>query len=282
MLAFFYWNCKVVRMKARFTNRVIPFSLISLAVAFLLIGSGGAFTFAQDANAPAIAIFVSQYPTNDSLLPGKGPASTWKGLPRVWAQRHAQWMKTAEQDQGAVVFLGDSITQGWNSLARDFPNLKTANRGIGGDTTRGVLYRLNADVLALKPKAVVLLIGTNDIGNGADPDDVADNIINILQAMQKFNPDMPVIVCKVMPRSNGGQHPAEKIEKLNALVENFVKTQPNFHECDTWSIYADANGDCPKDEFPDLLHPNAMGYAKWTAALSPIFNKLNLDAQKSE
>ena len=82
---------------------------------------------------------VSQYPTDFNSLPGKGPATLWKGLPAVWAQREAQFAQTAPQENGAVVFLGDSITQGWTSLARDFPGFKTANRGIGGDTTRGIL-----------------------------------------------------------------------------------------------------------------------------------------------
>src|SRR6202044_242689 len=71
---------------------------------------------------------VSQYPTNAALLPGVGPTNYWVGLPAVWAQRHTQWAKTALGDHGAVVFLGDSITQGWNSLAKDFPNIKVANR----------------------------------------------------------------------------------------------------------------------------------------------------------
>lgn len=268
-------------MKTGFSSRAIFFHLASLAVAFLLIAGGGTFILAQNTSAPAVATDVSQYPTNAALLPGKGPAQDWAGFPKVWAQRHAQWMKTAEQDRGAVVFLGDSITQGWNSLAQDFPTLKVANRGIGGDTTRGVLYRLEADVLDLKPAAVVLLIGTNDIGLGAKPEDIADNIKVLLAAMKKSNPNMPVIVCKVMPSSEKQHRPADKIEKLNALVDDIVKSDPQFIRCDTWSIYADENGDSPKDEFPDLLHPNAIGYAKWTAALKPIFSKLNLEAAKS-
>ncbi|HVU07659.1 MAG TPA: GDSL-type esterase/lipase family protein [Verrucomicrobiae bacterium] len=220
---------------------------------------------------------VSHYPQDPAALPGKGPATAWSGLPKVWAQRHAQWAKTAEQDKGAVVFLGDSITQGWNSLARDFPDLKTANRGIGGDTTRGVLYRLDADVIALKPKAVVLLIGTNDIGNGADADDVAANIEMILLALQKSNPKMPIVVCRVMPRGDQNGRFVGKIEQLNSMIDDFVKNRPGFAECDTWSIFADANGGCQKEDFhPDLLHINAAGYAKWTAALQPIFAKLNL------
>ena len=155
------------------------------------------------------------------------------------------------------------------------------NRGIGGDTTRGVLYRLNADVLTLKPTAVVLLIGINDIGlNGGKPEDVADNIKAILQDLKQFNPRMPVIVCKVMPSSNKQHRPTAKIEQLNALVDEIVKSDPHFIRCDTWSIYADANGECKKDEFPDLLHPNAIGYAKWANALKPIFARLNLRAAK--
>ena len=258
---------------------ILPFALL------LLAGSGTMGVLAQDTNAvifpETVSADVSQYPTNDALLPGKGPAATWKDFPRLWAKRHAEWAKTADKDKGAVVFLGDSITQGWNSLVNAFPNIHVANRGIGGDTTRGILYRLKADVLDLKPKAIVLLIGTNDIGYGATPEDVVDNIKAILQNIRKYNPNMPIIVCKVMPRSDRNLHVEGKIQQLNSLLEAYVKGQSNMAICDTWSIYADANGDCSKDIFPDLLHPNAAGYAKWTAQLNPIFAKLNLGTEKN-
>lgn len=211
-------------------------------------------------------------------MPGKGPSATWSGLPRVWAERHAEWARTAEKDKGAVVFLGDSITQGWNSLARDFPDLHVANRGIGGDTTRGVLYRLKADVLSLKPKAVVLLIGTNDLGNGANPDDVADNIEAIILELRESNPDMPIIVCRVMLRSDQSLRFVNNIEKLNKTIDGLAKDQPNIIECDTWSIFAEPNGGCqPEDFHTDLLHPDQKGYEKWAAALKPIFAKLDLE-----
>ena len=224
---------------------------------------------------------VSHYPADAATeLPGKGPLQTWTDYTNIWAERHAAWRRDTNNETGAVVFLGDSITQGWNSLARTFPDIKVVNRGIGGDTTRGVLYRLNADVLTLKPTAVVLLIGINDIGLNADPQDVADNIKAILQDLKQFNPRMPVIVCKVMPSSEKQHRPTAKIEQLNALVDEIVKSDPHFILCDTWSIYADANGECKKDEFPDWLHPNAIGYAKWANALKPIFARLNLRAAK--
>ena len=248
----------------------IPASLRAIALTIGLAFTGGHVLFAQ-------IMDVSQYPTNSALLPGKGSAAIWSGLPKVWAQRHAQWAKTAGQDHDGVVFLGDSITQGWNSLGQDFPNLKTVNRGIGGDTTRGVLYRLDADVLSLEPKVVVLLIGTNDIGNGgADPSDVADNIKSIIKAIHHKYPHIPIIVCEVMPSSETKQRPADKIEKLNQLIKKDVRWSSHTYLCDTWTIFADANGDAPQNIFPDLLHPNAAGYAKWTAALKPIFTKLNI------
>jgi lysophospholipase L1-like esterase len=83
-----------------------------------------------------------------------------------------------------------------------------------------------------------------------------------------------------MPSSTKQYRPADKIEQLNALVDEIVKANPQCIRCDTWSIYAGPDGDCQKDEFPDLLHPNAIGYAKWTDALKPIFAKLNLGAEK--
>jgi lysophospholipase L1-like esterase len=262
-------------MKSTFKISSARILFVCLSAFLLLTATGSNTSFAQTTT--NVVADVSQYPKDPSVLPGKGPAATWTGLPKIWAQRHAEWARTASQDRGAVVFLGDSITQGWNSLAQDFPDLHVANRGIGGDTTRGVLYRLNADVLALKPRAVVLLIGTNDIGNGANPDDVADNIGAIVQALRKFNPDLPIIVCRVMPRSDQNQRFVNNIEKLNALIDGFVKTQPGVVECDTWSILAAPNGGCLPENFRiDLLHLNMNGYEKWEAALKPIFAKLDL------
>ena len=88
---------------------------------------------------------------------------------RLWATR-------VQQDQHALVFLGDSITDCWgDDLGGSFPGVKVANRGIGGDTTRGVLIRLQEDVLSLHPAGVVLLIGTNDLADGAAPEVITGN-----------------------------------------------------------------------------------------------------------
>ena len=263
------------------------FPAVQLA-AVLLLGGAGAFpSFAQTAAAPREAGTndVSVFPGLDKL-PGKPPPHVGNGLAGMWRRAHQQWQRTAASDVGAVVFLGDSITQGWNSLSNDFPNLHVANRGIGGDITSGVLYRLDADVLSLNPAAIVLLIGTNDAGDDAEAEDVANNTKLILQAIKKFNPNLKVVVCKIMPRGEvspqGAPPPlAAKIQKINSLVEDYVKSEPQFAICDTWSAYADANGAASVLNFQDdLLHLNPTGYTVWKAALDPVLTRMHIAAPK--
>jgi len=259
--------------------RRILMPLAASCAALLLAGAGAAPAFSQTSNsaapASAGATDVSQFPSLDKL-PGKVPPTVWNGLARSWSGAHARWKATASNDVGSVVFLGDSITDGWHTLAADFPKLKVANRGIGGDITSGVLYRLKADVLSLNPVAVVLLIGTNDAGDGASGEDIAGNIQLILTAINSYNPNIKVIVCKVMPR--GESNLSAKIQKANSLVEQFVKGRPNFAMCDTWGIYADEQGNPnPQDFNTDRLHLNAAGYAAWKKALDPVLAGLKLE-----
>lgn len=213
----------------------------------------------------------------DEMLPGKGPAQSGDWFDQVWSERRAEFRRGQETDKGAVVFLGDSITRGWGDLSHHFPDYQCANRGISGDTTRGILFRLNEDVLDLEPAAIVLLIGTNDIGIGADPADVADNIKAILAAIRRRDESLPVVVCKVMPRADGVPNAASSIEELNRRVTPLVEADSNCIPCDTWSIFGD-DGTATREEFPDLLHLNEAGYGHWKAALLPILAELKLPA----
>lgn len=216
----------------------------------------------------------AQPPSNQ--FPGAGTVQSGTWFRSLWLSRRTQWSKDVARDEGAVVFFGDSITQGWGSLATDFPQLKVANRGISGDTTRGLRYRLVEDVLALHPKAVHMLIGTNDLDQGTEPEVVLANMKAIIGELHTANPAMPVILSKVMPRgAKPGLFP-EKIKVLNGLYEDAFKSDPLVTFCDTWSLFDDGTGQCKVEEFPDRLHPNAIGYTKWKAALDPIFAKLKL------
>lgn len=239
-----------------------------------------ALTMAPPAHAqvqvpPAAAPYA--IPDNDDGLTGVGPLRRYTWFRKLWQERRTRWAGEREQDRGAVVFLGDSITQGWNErLATAFPGMRIANRGISGDTTRGVLLRLQEDVLTLQPKAVVLLIGTNDLEEGARPDVVEQNVRSILSALRNHDPRMPVVLCQVFPSSVKMKRPSPLIKEVNARLLALVKHDPQVIPVDTYALWADAEGDAPIEEFPDLLHLNDAGYARWAAALRPTFETLGL------
>ena len=208
-------------------------------------------------------------------LPGEGALRRYAGYVNTWIRLRTQWSTQIKQDQGAVVFLGDSITQGWGPTFRGhFDGIKLANRGIGGDTTRGMLIRLEQDVLALNPKAVVILMGTNDIEIGLEPELIARNFTKIIKALQQHNPTMPIILCRMFPSSAVKKRPTEKIQKVNQLYENVVRNDSQITVVDTFTLFDDGSGNALPLYFPDLLHLNTAGYSKWASALNPIMATL--------
>jgi lysophospholipase L1-like esterase len=209
-------------------------------------------------------------PATDDGLPGAGPIRRYEWFQKLWLERRTNWAARVTQDQGALVFLGDSITQGWtDTMGGLFPGVKVANRGISGDTTRGVLIRLKEDVLSLNPKGVVLLIGTNDLEEQAEPETIAANLKLIIAALKQHNAAMPVILCNVFPSSATKKRPAAKIRAINQLYLAGLANEPQVTVVDTYALFANTLGDANPDEFPDLLHPNGAGYARWERALRP-------------
>ena len=238
--------------------KLAPISLLLLAAT--LISSDLAFAASKFA-----------IPATDEGLAGEGPIRRYGWFQNLWERKRSDWAKKVEQDQGALVFLGDSITQGWGeNMGNSFPGVKVANRGISGDTTRGVLIRMKGDVLDLNPKGVVILIGTNDLEEKASPEVIAGNLKLIIAKLKKHNSKMPIILCHTFPSSASKRRPADQIKKINQLYFAAVKGDPQVTVLDTWLLFADAKGDAKKLEFPDLLHPNKLGYAKWAAALRPL------------
>ncbi|MFN8096538.1 MAG: GDSL-type esterase/lipase family protein [Vicinamibacteria bacterium] len=235
------------------------------------------------AQAPAAAPSRFAIPATDDGLPGTGPIRRYPWFSQLWEQRRSEWAQTAAQDRHAVVFLGDSITQGWGGgLGAAFPGVKVANRGISGDTTRGVLIRLEEDVLALDPAAIVVLIGTNDLEEGATPEIATANLKLVLAAIEKHDPKTPIVLCQVFPSSATMKRPADRIKAMNALYLGTVKGDPRVTYLETWPLFANEQGDAKKEEFPDLLHPNEVGYAKWAAALRPVLATLGLSEAEAD
>lgn len=211
-----------------------------------------------------------QIPDTDDGLPGKGTIRRYDWFRNLWRKKRTQWHKETAQDQGAVVFFGDSITQGWGpNMGGSFGQTKVANRGISGDTTRGMLLRIEDDVLAVNPSGVVMLMGTNDLEERDSAEDIASNVKAIIQRLTKHNAELPIFLCKVFPSSASMRRSAKDIQKINTLCTSAVADIPQVTVLDTWSIFANEQGDAKKEEFPDLLHPNKAGYAKWAEVLRP-------------
>lgn len=216
-------------------------------------------------------------PESDEGLAGAGPIRRYDWFRGLWQSRRAVWEAVRDGDRGAVVFLGDSITQG---AGDDFlgllPGLRLANRGISGDTTRGMLLRLQRDVLSLRPAAVVLLLGTNDLEEGATPEVIAGNLKLIVEAIHRECPETPIVLNLVFPSSAGKKRPAEAIRQINQLYAKSVRGDSLVTVLDTWSLFANSEGDAKAEEMPDLLHPNEAGYRKWAGALRPVLATLGM------
>lgn len=204
--------------------------------------------------------------------PGVGPFNTvlpWY-LPNLKG-RLATFEKDKTKDQGAVVFLGDSITAKWN-LAEAFPDLKVANRGISGDTTRGMFCRIQDNVLNVHPKAIVFMGGINDFTQQprGTPQIIAANVRSILEQIRTSNPNTPVLVCEILPSHVAT---AETLHATNAAVDKVIGDFPNAHRVKTYEAFLNADGTQNKALFLDGTHPNPEGYVVWQNILKPELAK---------
>jgi lysophospholipase L1-like esterase len=152
--------------------------------------------------------------------------------------RHKEFLKRIEESNGAgdVIFLGDSITHGWEgqkAWQEHFGSFKPVNLGIGGDQTGHVLWRITEghELDQLKPKAAVIMIGTNNIG-GHTAQQIAGGIKAIVEELKRQKPDIKVLVLGVFPRGNAGdaERTVEQIaEGIKPINEELKKDKPDVH-----------------------------------------------------
>jgi lysophospholipase L1-like esterase len=203
----------------------------------------------------------------------KGRMDDWPQLARYQAA-NAQLAPPIDRE-ARVVFLGDSITDVWVNpkFGGFFPGKPYVDRGISAQTTPQMVLRMRADVLALKPKAMVLLAGTNDIAGNTGPMTLAqiqDNVMTICELATLH--DVKVILASVLPTSNyhfkgtdpklaqTGRRPLETIRALNTWLKEYAG-QHNHVYLDYYTPMLDASGMLKAEFSEDDLHPNAAGYA---------------------
>lgn len=159
-----------------------------------------------------------------------------------------------------VVFLGDSITEYglWNEW---FPALSVANRGIGGDTSSGVLARMGTAIGT--QRLVSLLIGTNDLAAGRTPEAIAATVAAIVGAVTQTAPASSILINSVMPRARSYR---DRVVELNGLLSSLAAAQGAAF-LDLWPILSDGDGAIRAEYSFDRLHLTGAGYAAWVGAL---------------
>lgn len=186
----------------------------------------------------------------------------WANLKKYKAQNE----KIQETyDYPDVVFMGNSITEGWvNAQPEFFKNNNYAGRGISGQTTPQMLIRFIPDVVRLKPKAVVILAGTNDIAGNTGFSSV-EMITNNIQAMAQLAEvnDIKVVLASILPVYDypwrPGLKPVEKIAEINTWIKKFAQ-ENQYTYLDLFNALKDEKGGLPERYSEDGVHPNPEGY----------------------
>lgn len=216
-----------------------------------------------------VSFLVATQTSNSAVVPVPRP-DDW------WQKRHADLLVRAKQGDCELAFIGDSITHGWGgeSWEKNFGKYKPMNLGFSGDRTQHVIWRLqNGELTGVKPKVVVMMIGTNNIG-GNSPEQITEGVSSIIDWLHANQRQAKVVLHAIFPRSpNPDNWARRRVEATNRLLELLAQQKG--------AIYLDINAKF-LDEYsvlsptimPDYLHPNAEGYKIWGEALMPTLKKL--------
>jgi lysophospholipase L1-like esterase len=228
---------------------------------------------------PLAVLLDQDVPKHVATIPAPQAGQPW------WDERHRA--KVSETKRGGIdiAFIGDSITQGWDDTGklawdRDFAPLRSANFGFSGDRTEHVLWRLeNGEVLGLKLKAIVIMLGTNNLGHGvSNPDQTADGIRAIVQKLKKGCPEAKILLLGIFPR---GLTPNDSMREA---VVQATERYRGLHDgervffSDLARHFVRIDGTLRTTLMPDLLHLTRDGYEIWAKALLPELKSLTVKA----
>jgi len=221
--------------------------------------------------ASALAFDDPPKPANSAIAPEPRTGS--------WTKQHEGFLEQARKGDVGVLFLGDSITAGWKGAGKEvwdrhYAPRKAANFGIGGDRTQHVLWRLdNGEVDPIKPKVVVLMIGTNNLGANND-DQIVEGITTVVSKLRSKLPESKVLLLGVFPRGarrEPAQTSAEQEPRIARINERIAKLDDGktVEYLDIGARFLDSNGRIPKEIMPDFLHLSRKGYQIWADAIEP-------------
>lgn len=191
---------------------------------------------------------------------------------------HAEDAVIAQYDQVDVLFVGDSITAGWDwqIWEKNFKSLKAANFGIGGDNTGNVLWRLQHGAVGnIQPKLIVLLIGVNNIGGMQEtPEQAAAGVTKVVQQLQLAWPNSKILLNAVFPfDQTSSSENRSKVKKLNKIIAKLGNNNTIFFK-DYGPLLLQKDGSISPDIMADFLHPTPKGYQIWADAMTPDIQTL--------
>lgn len=248
-------------------------SLIVSLIAGAVLSLSGAAGYAAEAQAkPAIdgkACSITPAPRTIEY--------PWMSIAR-WQAMFQEDLEVADAGNVDLLFVGDSITEGWNPQVwkKSFGKWKTANFGIGGDHTGNVLWRLdNGHAGKLHPKLVVLTIGVNNFFHcQASPAQVFDGVQAVVVKLRALYPDSRILLNAVLPYEQSGQSPKRaEVQELNRLIAGLDDGKSIIYK-DYGKRFLQANGDMSPAIMKDFLHPTPKGYQVWADAMLPDIRKL--------
>ena len=190
--------------------------------------------------------------------------------------KHQANLEVAKQGDATLLFMGDSITDFWRNpdgayagkpvLDKYFGQWKVANFGIAGDTTQGVLYRLmNGEGKGFSPRAVMLMIGTNNTGRNSAAE-IAEGIGAVVLELQRDFPNAKILLLGVFPRGRAADPVRATIAEINRTIAK-LHDGSHVHYLDIGQGFLDADGNIPADVMSDGLHPTTKGYEIWAKAV---------------
>jgi lysophospholipase L1-like esterase len=237
--------------------------------------------------APAAAPVVANPPvvtgprTNAAIIPVSRTGGS--------TNRQNQVLQRAKDNPGEcdIVFIGDSITQGWEGNGKNvwtnyYGSRKCLNFGVGGDRTEHVLWRFeNGQLAGLKPKVAVLMIGTNNSGNNRDgteqysPADILEGVQAIVKQIRERLPDTKIILVSIFPRAQTFSPQRGKLLQINQALAKLDDGKTVYY-VDFGSQLIEGDGSISKAIMPDYLHLSEQGYEIWAKAIEPKLKEMGV------
>ena len=213
-------------------------------------------------------------PVNTAIVPN---------LSQGFRQKHQANLEVARAGEAELLLMGDSITDFWRTetgafagkpvLDEYFGHWEIANFGIAGDTTQGVLYRLqNGEGTGFSPRAVMLMIGTNNTGRNTGPE-IAEGVGAIVLELQNRFPDAKILLLGIFPRSAADNPVRATLAQINESISRLHDGEKVFY-LDIGQVFLDADGNIPTEVMSDALHPSTEGYRLWAEAVREPLTRL--------